>query len=248
MAGELEAPQQDELDEVAEVQARGGRVEAAVEGHRTAGQGLAQRLLVGGLREQAPPRSSSRMCTPAPSSSSGALVCRADVGRRDRPPACRAVPVAGGHGRPAASAARYADTAGLRRSQKRHGNAWRRPLARHADPRAARTAGAPVASRRDQTDARAEQVRAVSGGRARGPRRGGPAHAPGPRPAHDAAATPRTRQLEAVDHLAGPQQDRRRTSDRAGDHVRAVVEAEVPVHVQQPGGSNMTALRAVRPR
>ncbi len=56
VAGELEAPQRQDLHEVADVQRRRGRVEAAVVGDGPGGQVLAQRLEVGRLGQQAAPR------------------------------------------------------------------------------------------------------------------------------------------------------------------------------------------------
>jgi hypothetical protein len=53
--GALQAAQHDELDEVAEVQRRGRRVESAIRRDRSAREGLAQRGLVGGLRHRSAP-------------------------------------------------------------------------------------------------------------------------------------------------------------------------------------------------
>ncbi len=55
VTGALEAAQHDELDEVAEVQRRGRRVESAIRRDRSAREGLAQRGLVGGQRHRSAP-------------------------------------------------------------------------------------------------------------------------------------------------------------------------------------------------
>ena len=55
VSGELEAPHEQQLHEVAQVQARRGRVEAAVVRDRVPGEQRAQRLLIGGhVHESAP--------------------------------------------------------------------------------------------------------------------------------------------------------------------------------------------------
>ncbi len=55
MSGQLQAPHRDQLHEVAEVEARRGRVEAAVEGDRAGGQCGAQRIGIGAVRDQPAP-------------------------------------------------------------------------------------------------------------------------------------------------------------------------------------------------
>ena len=55
VARPLQAPHGQDLHQVADVQARRGRVEAAVERDRAGGERRAQRVLVGGLRDQAAP-------------------------------------------------------------------------------------------------------------------------------------------------------------------------------------------------
>ena len=55
MAGVLEPPRGDHLHQVAHVQARRGRVEAHIEPHAPLGQGLAQRVEVRRVGDQAAP-------------------------------------------------------------------------------------------------------------------------------------------------------------------------------------------------
>ena len=103
---------QEELHEVADVQARRGRVEAAVVRDRPVGECLAQRGLVGGLRDQPRHCSSSRMSLTVlrslrvvvrPRRSGHSLpYARARRGRRG-------------------FAGRYAETVGSPSAQNRHG-------------------------------------------------------------------------------------------------------------------------------
>ncbi|GAA1004773.1 hypothetical protein GCM10009551_081490 [Nocardiopsis tropica] len=65
MSGLLETAQREQLDEVAGVQRRCGRIEPGIERDRPRSLALAERLDVGGLRDQAAPgQFLEDVCTP----------------------------------------------------------------------------------------------------------------------------------------------------------------------------------------
>ena len=201
--GPLQVAQHDELHEVAEVQGRRGRVEAAVRRDRPVGECLAQRGLVGGLGHQSPP-----LQLVEDVAHGGLLLRVADVPRvaaRAQPALCACACV---HG---VLRGRYAETVGSPSSQNRQGYAAasppapdtptrgpvrtrRSPHPRDRDPRSATGPRGIQASRPDCSPRRARVVARRAGPRAQS-RRAIPGATGG-------------RDVLAGHHLAGAQQDR----------------------------------------
>ena len=220
MAGVLEAAQREELHQVADVQARRGRVEAAVERDRPGVERRAQRVEVGARGDQAAPGEvvedvRSRSVTPEslrirPTSAPTGLpdgAARVRAIRRDGRLAVEPEPprrlAPADDADPRAGADRARPAAGRRRG----------PAAATAGSQASAPLLGPVDAERDGQPGRA------AGEVARARRRRG---------ARRASSTP-------LDHLAGPQQHGGRVPRPAADEVHAPVHAVGEVDVDVPG-------------
>ena len=235
MPGPLQVPQHDQLHEVAEVQGRRRRVEAAVRRDRPVGECLAQRGLVGGLGHQSPPLQLVEDVA------HGGLLLhvarRAARAARAQPALCR-VPACAGRGW-SFGAGRYAETVGSPSSQNRQGYAAASPPAPATPTRGpVRTTAVGRRSRRDPRRRPAPRgIHGVEAGLLTAQRRGSSRGGPGPAPSR-ARATP-ARRAAATSSPAttspGAQQDRAGRTGRAADDVGAPVHAVGEVDVEVTG-------------
>ena len=188
MAGPLQRPQHHELQQVPDVQARRGRVEAAVVGDRPLGEGGAQRVLVGALGDQP-----------------------AAVQLVDHVFASRGTILPGASAARLAPRPEHADRRRIRSSQNRHGRsvATADPDPRAGRDRRRRRAAVQPDRRRRRRAGRCRGRR----GRSPAPGSAGPVRGPG-RGATRAAGRRRAGQLLPHDDLAGAQQHRRRRPPR----------------------------------
>ena len=244
VARPLEAAQGQQLDQVADVQRRRGRVEAAIDRDRTLGERRAQGVDVGGLRDQAAPREvienvGHDPCFPMLEGTYTAVVLPCPITASFRHPktlprARRPAGMGGCAYRRRGTCGRYGETVGSPSIQKRQGVSLRRrdPRARPGHDRSRRRPVHPPVRRSDRAHrrrARCAPGEAECHGQPCGPagevafgdRTARAARSGGPGPPRCPRSPPRP--------AAAPPTDALGQADQVGTEVHAVGEIDVQV-------------------